>query len=192
LANGNSILVRSKMLLKIVILCLAASFVAADVEFDHCKVGNAPLRLHIAGCSKQPCHHTNGDDLIMDFDFITRKLFLDYQLNRTISLFFFLFPAQATSNLTAAIVIRVFGLPFEFELPDEAIEACLELTNTNCPLKKGQFVNYAVNLPIESPVAGPKINIEFKLLDETGYPASCFKGEVKIDSKPVTESVTGV
>ena len=86
--------------------------------------------------------------------------------------------------MTAAIVIKVAGISIPFELPPDATMACNELSNTRCPLKQGQFVNYAVNLPIEAPVSGPKIIIEYKLLDDTGYPASCFKGAVKIDPKP--------
>lgn len=77
------------------------------------------------------------------------------------------------------MIPRVGGLAIGYELPEEHRDGCKKLTNAQCPLKKDQRVEAAGDVPVESPIANVKVNIEFQLHSDSGL-AVCFKIDAKV------------
>lgn len=76
------------------------------------------------------------------------------------------------------------GLRIEFELPDEARDACLELLEGDCPVEEGEKLVYGFEVELEGIPLTATVTIEFALMDDTGKNFACARFGAKVYSKP--------
>lgn len=67
-------------------------------------------------------------------------------------------------------------------MPKEDLDACNFLKNASCPLQQGEIVHYELIAPVDAPIAGPTVDLEFELIGDNGKVVFCLKCKVRITS----------
>lgn len=67
-------------------------------------------------------------------------------------------------------------------MPKEDLNACEFLKNATCPLQKGEIVHYELVAPVNAPMAGPTVELEFELIGDNGTIVFCLRCKVRIMS----------
>lgn len=70
-----------------------------------------------------------------------------------------------------------------YDVPKSRQDACKYIKNANCPLEIGQKVHYELVAPVDAPVTGPIVELQFELKDDSGKDVFCLKAKVHIVEK---------
>ncbi|XP_024081033.1 protein NPC2 homolog [Cimex lectularius] len=118
---------------------------------NKCTRGAPPLQLAVKGCDKGPCAFVKGTDVQLAISIL------------------------ANNNITKLTTqVKAFAMGTETIYPLPQSNACLSLTNGECPLDEGEEVTYALTMPILTSYPTIPVIIEFSLNSENGV-VSCFR-----------------
>lgn len=104
-------------------------------------------------------------------------------------LLIFIILAHASSNLTASLDIYLVGLRIPFNLPDEALAACQNLITGDCPVEKGDVIEYGFMEKFDGIPVTATVTIEFGLLNDQGEKMVCARFGARVHSSPRPESL---
>ncbi|KYM97617.1 Epididymal secretory protein E1, partial [Cyphomyrmex costatus] len=123
-----------------------------DTPHERCENGPMPDSLTVDGCNGSPCDIHRGTNLTAHWDF---KAIADAE------------------KLITRVKVTIMGatVPYPYPYPN----ACESLTNSKCPLKKGDKVTYNLFMPISKLYPPASMTIEFALVDEKSNVQVCFK-----------------
>uniref|UniRef100_A0A182JJH2 MD-2-related lipid-recognition domain-containing protein n=1 Tax=Anopheles atroparvus TaxID=41427 RepID=A0A182JJH2_ANOAO len=147
------------MLKQTVALVLVFSAVAQGLQVLQCSNNRpAPQEVVIPGCTNLPCPVPNQSD----FNFSVRFA-----------------PSFPTNSLTVDVRASLLGLFLPYEVPDHLRNGCNNI-DTSCPLTAGQSVTLSGNAPVEAPLTGVTVTMEFEITGDGGQVAVCFAATVTI------------
>ncbi|XP_053671887.1 uncharacterized protein LOC128722090 [Anopheles nili] len=147
------------MFKSIVAVVLLFSAVAQGLEVIQCSNNRpTPQEVIIPGCSSLPCSVPNQSD----FNFSVRFA-----------------PTFPTNSLTVDVRASLLGLFLPYEVPESLRNGCNNI-NTSCPLTAGQSVTLTGNAPVEAPLTGVTVTMEFEITGDGGQVAVCFAATVTL------------
>ncbi|KAM3963805.1 uncharacterized protein ACR2FA_001843 [Aphomia sociella] len=126
--------------------------------------GVLPINTHIRGCGLPPCLLPQLEDVVIDIVFRAPK-----PINNMTTL------ATAYMNLAGMLI------PIPYDLQKDSV-TCDFLTNTNCPVKEGEIIQYTLKMYVEPffPV-GTALAIEFAVVDASDRsPVFCIRTNIRI------------
>lgn len=88
--------------------------------------------------------------------------------------------AEDTKKLRAHAKAFLDGVALPYDVPNEDLNACNFLKNATCPLQKGEIVHYELIVPVDAPVTGPTVELEFELIADNDKIVFCLKCKVKV------------
>ncbi|KYQ51537.1 Epididymal secretory protein E1 [Trachymyrmex zeteki] len=140
----------------ILAICVAASL--QDTPYNRCENGPPPTLLVVDECNSSPCGFYRGTNLTAHWNFKA---------------------IANTEKLTTRVRVTIMGITIIYPYPYS--NACESLTNSKCPLNKGDDVTYNLVMPISKNYPSVELTIEFSLFDQNGTPQVCFllDGQVK-------------
>lgn len=68
-------------------------------------------------------------------------------------------------------------------MPKEDLNACSFLKNATCPLQKGVIGHYELIAPVQAPVTGPTVDMEFELIADGEISVFCLRCKMHIVDK---------
>ncbi|XP_035778327.1 uncharacterized protein LOC118459236 [Anopheles albimanus] len=147
------------MLRQAVVLVVVFAAVTHGLQVIQCS-NNRPLpdEVIIPGCGSLPCSVPNQSD----FNFSVRFA-----------------PTFPTSSLTVDVRASLLGLFLPYEVPEHLRNGCNNI-NTSCPLAAGQSVTLTGNAPVEAPLTGVTVTMEFEITGDGGQVATCFAATVTL------------
>ncbi|XP_058117074.1 mite group 2 allergen Lep d 2-like [Anopheles ziemanni] len=147
------------MMKQVAALVLVFSAVAQGLQVLQCSDNRpGPQEVIIPGCSNLPCQVPNRSD----FNFSVRFA-----------------PTFPTSSLTVDVRASLLGLFLPYEVPENLRNGCNNI-DTSCPLTAGQSVTLTGNAPVEAPLTGVTVTMEFEIVGDGGQVAVCFAATVTI------------
>ncbi|XP_035448445.2 NPC intracellular cholesterol transporter 2-like [Spodoptera frugiperda] len=114
-----------------------------------CSLSSAPLPInaHIEGCVDPPCILPQGTYAVVNVIFRAPR------------------PIQ---SMTTVATVHIMGLGIPYGL-GEAADTCNYLTNSHCPLDKGEVVQYTLHVFIETFFpAGTNVTVELRVTEGWG------------------------
>lgn len=90
---------------------------------------------------------------------------------------------RSTTTLTATAKAFLEDILLPYDVPKNRRDACKHLKNAECPLTEGQQVHYELVAPVDAPMAGPTVDLQFELVDDSGKDVFCLKAKVTIVEK---------
>lgn len=97
---------------------------------------------------------------------------------------FTLIKERPTETLTAAATAFLDDIVLPYEVPKNRQDACKFLKNgQQCPLETGTHVHYELVAPVDAPITGPTVDLQFELKDDTGKDVFCIRAKVHIVEK---------
>ncbi|XP_058060255.1 NPC intracellular cholesterol transporter 2-like [Anopheles bellator] len=117
-----------------------------------------PQEVIIPGCSVLPCTVPNQSN----FNFSVRFA-----------------PTFSTNTLTVDATATLHGLFLPYELPAHLRNGCNHI-DTSCPLASGQTVTLSAAAPVEAPLTGVTVRMEFEITGDGGQVAVCFAATVTL------------
>uniref|UniRef100_A0A182KBS6 MD-2-related lipid-recognition domain-containing protein n=1 Tax=Anopheles christyi TaxID=43041 RepID=A0A182KBS6_9DIPT len=141
------------MFKQIVAVVLLFGAVAQGLEIIQCSNNRpTPQEVTVPGCASLPCSVPNQSD----FNFSVRFA-----------------PTFPTNTLTVDVRASLLGLFLPYEVPEHLRNGCNNI-NTSCPLPAGQSVTLTGNAPVEAPLTGVTVTMEFEITGDGGQVAVCF------------------
>lgn len=70
-----------------------------------------------------------------------------------------------------------------YDVPKNRRDACPHLKNAECPLVPGQQVHYELVAPVDAPITGPTVDLQFELIDDDNKDVFCLRAKVTIVDK---------
>lgn len=67
------------------------------------------------------------------------------------------------------------SLQIPFTLSEHDRNACNGLQNTQCPIEAGTTLVYALGMPVEAPIVGVTVDLQFHLADDRGNRVVCYR-----------------
>lgn len=177
-----------------VTLLLISSRFAFAVDVRSCSSKKPlPLSVEVDGCKKEPCKVVNKSKIHFAINFEVRKFVLNlrplvlistYTIQTTFSFVSqkFSLIAEETENLRAHARAFLEGVLLPYDVPKEDLDACKFLKNASCPLQKGEIVHYELIAPVDAPMAGPTVDLEFELIGDNSKIVFCLRCKVRIVS----------
>ncbi|KAG4076398.1 hypothetical protein HA402_005841 [Bradysia odoriphaga] len=120
-----------------------------------------PLSVEVDGCNKEPCKVINKSNIHFAINFEV---------------------PEETEKLRAHAKAFLEGVLLPYDVPKEDLDACKFLKNATCPLQKGEIVHYELIAPVNAPMAGPTVDLEFELIGDDDKIAFCVRCKVRITS----------
>ncbi|KAE8738310.1 hypothetical protein FOCC_FOCC016210 [Frankliniella occidentalis] len=111
-----------------------------------------PIALRIKGCAKQPCLIEKGSVAVMEVDFEV---------------------GWDVTQLDVAVTAYALGTVVNFPLKQK--NACMSLTNAECPLDQYEEITYKLELDIDSNYPNISPAVEIALQDESKKTMMCFR-----------------
>uniref|UniRef100_A0A182PSP0 MD-2-related lipid-recognition domain-containing protein n=1 Tax=Anopheles epiroticus TaxID=199890 RepID=A0A182PSP0_9DIPT len=149
-SSANIVAVMFKQIVAVVLLFGA---VAQGLEIIQCSNNRpTPQEVTVPGCNSLPCSVPNQSD----FNFSVRFA-----------------PTFPTSTLTVDVRASLLGLFLPYEVPDHLRNGCNNI-NASCPLVAGQSVTLTGTAPVEAPLTGVTVTMEFEITGDGGQVAVCF------------------
>ncbi|XP_026293781.1 NPC intracellular cholesterol transporter 2 homolog a-like [Frankliniella occidentalis] len=146
----------SPMLL-LAVLLLAAGAATASTPFLSCTEAHDPIALRIKGCAKQPCLIEKGSVAVMEVDFEV---------------------GWDVTQLDVAVTAYALGTVVNFPLKQK--NACMSLTNAECPLDQYEEITYKLELDIDSNYPNISPAVEIALQDESKKTMMCFRVNLQV------------
>uniref|UniRef100_A0A182XW59 MD-2-related lipid-recognition domain-containing protein n=1 Tax=Anopheles stephensi TaxID=30069 RepID=A0A182XW59_ANOST len=152
--SGCSTVVKNfEMFKQVVAVVLLFSAVVQGLQTIQCSNNRpGPQEVIIPGCSSLPCSVPNQSD----FNFSVRFA-----------------PTFPTNTLTVDVRASLLGLFLPYEVPEHLRNGCNNI-NQSCPLSAGQSVTLTGNAPVEAPLTGVTVTMEFEITGDGGQVAVCF------------------
>lgn len=91
--------------------------------------------------------------------------------------------AEDTQKLRAHARAFLEGYQLPYDVPKEDLNACEFLKNATCPLQKGVIVHYELIAPVDAPVTGPTVDMEFELIGDNDISIFCLRCKMHIVPK---------
>lgn len=91
--------------------------------------------------------------------------------------------AEETKKLRAHARAYLENLLLPYDVPKEDLNACNFLKNATCPLQKGEIVHYELIAPVDAPMPGPTVDMEFELIADNEKTVFCLRCKVHIVAK---------
>ncbi|KYM93255.1 Epididymal secretory protein E1, partial [Atta colombica] len=142
----------------ILAICVTASL--QDTPYARCDNGPPPKSLIIDGCNTSPCNFYRGTNLTAHWNF---------NVNADVE------------KLIVFVKVTILGMTITYPYPYP--NACESLTNSKCPLSKGDNVTYNLVMPISKNYPSIEMTIEFSLNDEKNNSQVCFKLDGRVTDK---------
>lgn len=174
----------SKMLswFSTVVFFLISSELAFALEVRTCSSKKSlPLSIDVDGCQKEPCKAVNKKTIHFAINFEVCKLHPAYF--HCITILYNFFSAEEIQKLRAHARAFLEGVQLPYEVPKEDFDACKFLKNATCPLQKGEIVHYELIVPVNAPVTGPTVDMEFELIADNEIIIFCIRCKMHIVDK---------
>lgn len=128
-------------------LVLSSIFVVAFARVRSCDrgvLGPDPVAVRITGCdvNESVCRIIRGRDITGSMDFLA---------------------TADTSTLEPEVTAYAFGVRAVYELPADRRNGCAWINGTFCPLDRGEFATYNLNMPVVEEYPLTKLDIEVRL-----------------------------
>ncbi|KAM3964043.1 uncharacterized protein ACR2FA_002090 [Aphomia sociella] len=132
---------------------------STPVESCASNTGVLPINTFIHGCGAPPCVFTQLEDAVLDIVFRAPKA-----INNMTTL--------ATTYMDISWII----IPVPYDLQENLL-TCNFVTNTNCPVREGEIVQYRLNMPISTDYTVNAVSpIEIRVVDESDQsPVFCLR-----------------
>ncbi|KAF9410879.1 hypothetical protein HW555_010166 [Spodoptera exigua] len=140
-----------------------------STDVSQCTFHSGPLPIHtyIEGCVTPPCVFPQGQDAVVNIKF---------RAPRAVQ--------SMTTHATAFLSIFPVSYPL-----GEAAQTCNYLTNSSCPLKEGEEVQYSLNMFIEPSIpVGTSLPIELRIVDDNNNNLVCLRVPIII-APPVSSNM---
>lgn len=164
-------------------LLFLSDVLALDVR--PCGKRPLPLNVFVEGCEKEPCDVTNKRNIHFGIDFLVGMCCIVYLLDVVFNFFYHYLKERPTETLTAAATAFLDDIVLPYEVPKNRQDACKFLKNAQCPLTAGMQVHYELVAPVDAPITGPTVDLQFELKDDTGKDVFCIKAKVHIVEKKI-------
>lgn len=132
-----------------IVLAFSVIIAVAFAKIKDCErgvLGPSPYDIRITGCQNdQVCRIVRGKDITGSIDF---------------------FASKDTATLEPEITAYAFGVRAVYELPLSRQNGCNWINGTFCPLDKGEFATYNLNMPVIEDYPLTKLDIEVRLYAE--------------------------
>ncbi|KAK3927409.1 NPC intracellular cholesterol transporter 2 [Frankliniella fusca] len=129
----------------------------ANTPFSSCAEPHDPIALRIKGCTKQPCNVVKGTVAEMEVDFEV---------------------GWDVSQLD--VVVTAYALNTVINFPLKQKNACMSLTNAECPLDQFEEITYKLQLDIDAKYPSLSLAAEVALQDKSKKTMTCFKVSLQV------------
>ncbi|XP_026293710.1 NPC intracellular cholesterol transporter 2-like [Frankliniella occidentalis] len=127
-----------------------------STPFLSCTKAHDPIALRIKGCTKQPCQVEKGSVAVMEVDF------------------------EVGWDVTQLdVVVTAYALGTVINFPLKQKNACMSLTNAECPLDQYEEITYRLQLDIDSKYPSISLAAEVALQDK-GKTMMCFRANLQV------------
>jgi ML domain len=115
-----------------------------------------PTKVTVPNCDEAPCKIVNKQSFDFTMEFVAA------------------FPAKKLTNQVNAFVM---GINTGYKLPDKSLNAC---SGIQCPLLGGESLGYGLSVPVQAPMTGVTVTIEYTLLADDKKVMLCFRAPAKV------------
>lgn len=174
--------VRSKpesKMFKIAVFVLALVAVAFTRTCDRGTLGPDVKAFRVSGCPdlNQNCRIVRGTAIGMEFDFVACKFEWENYLSK---IWTQNSTASSASELRPEVILYLFGVRAQRELPESLKNGCNWLTGNVCPLNRGDSATYILILEFIEEYPLTPLTIEVRLFDQNNVIQFCTSIDAEI------------